>query len=95
MSSPRFSVVLPLAGGIYPLILIFKSAEQDETQLSKLKNAMLATVLILSGCPAASLKATGSLDRFVDVVQNALTMDNAPVSSRISDALFVVTNMVF
>jgi len=54
--------------------------DQSETQTSKAKNAMLATIIIFSECPAASLKAQGCLDKFVEVVQSALLANNVPMS---------------
>ena len=61
------------------LTLLFRSEVDQELSVASQKNRLLATVLIMTGCPEATLRDGEGRAVFVDVLKRSLASDNVEV----------------
>lgn len=53
---------------------------ENQLSVASQKNRLLAVVLIMTGCPQATLRDKEGRTKFVDVLKKSLTSDNDDVS---------------
>lgn len=65
---------------IHTLLDNFFSENNDESTVTSQKNRLLATVLIMTGCPQATLKDGEGRELFVEILKKSLVSNNAELS---------------